>query len=109
MTALKRALFIATAAGEHGRCEPEGGHHERSAREMLLPAEVGFPSATPGAKSAQSPGTPPIQEKVMLTHKQKIDIARERFGQPFVHEPGSKWKPNSAPFLTRWLQSRGKA
>jgi len=38
----------------------------------------------------------------------KVDIARQRFGQPFVHEPGSRWKPQAEPFLTRWLRERGK-
>lgn len=44
----------------------------------------------------------------MLTHTQKVELARQRFGQPFVHERGSKWQPNQVPYLTRWLKSKGR-
>ena len=38
----------------------------------------------------------------------RIEVARARFGQPFAHEPGAKWKPRPVPVLTEWMQSRGK-
>lgn len=109
MIALWRALYFASVAGEHGRCEPVGGHLGRSAPEARprLPVEVGFLSATPGAQSAQLPGTL-NSEGTMLTHTQKVELARQRFGQPFVHERGSKWQPNQVPYLTRWLKSKGR-
>ncbi len=28
--------------------------------------------------------------------------ARARFGRKFADEPGSTWRPNAVPFLTRW-------
>lgn len=68
---------------------------------------MGFQGAAPGAQSAQLPGTK-FQEGVVLTHTQKIEVARTRFGQPFSHEPGSKWRPNQVPYLTRWLQNQRK-
>lgn len=37
----------------------------------------------------------------------KLDDARKKFGQPFVHEPGSRWKPDNTPFLTKWMQRGG--
>lgn len=37
----------------------------------------------------------------------KIDRARERFGQPFAHEPGATWVPRKVPVLTEWMQRRG--
>ena len=39
----------------------------------------------------------------------RIDAARKRFGGPFSHEPGTRWKPHEVPVLTAWMQSRGKA
>ena len=38
----------------------------------------------------------------------KIERARERFGQPFAHEPGATWQPRKVPVLTEWMQKRGK-
>lgn len=35
--------------------------------------------------------------------KLPIVIARERFGGPFAFEPGTKWKQNATPVLTRWM------
>lgn len=42
-------------------------------------------------------------------HAEAVAVARERFGQAFCHEPGSTWRPNPVPFLTRWLQAKGAA
>lgn len=38
----------------------------------------------------------------------KVARARQRHGKPFAHEPGSNYKPNEVPVLTRWMQSRGR-
>lgn len=38
-----------------------------------------------------------------------IEAARRRFGQPFAHEPGARWKPRSTPLLTEWMQKKGRA
>lgn len=35
-----------------------------------------------------------------------VSRARERFGQPFVHEAGSTWHPRATPLLTEWLSKR---
>ena len=37
-----------------------------------------------------------------------VDRARRRFGQKFAHEPGSKWRPHSEFYLTRWLKGEIK-
>ena len=38
----------------------------------------------------------------------RLQQARERFGQPFAHEPGATWQPRKVPVLTEWMQKRGK-
>lgn len=38
-----------------------------------------------------------------------LEAAKRRFGQPFAHEPDTKWQPRAVPFLTEWLQKRGRA
>jgi hypothetical protein len=38
--------------------------------------------------------------------KERLDAARKKFGRPFVHEPGSDWKPNKEPFLTRYFNEQ---
>ena len=42
-----------------------------------------------------------------LRHMQKLEEARKRFGQPFVHEPGATWKPRATPVLIEWMQKGG--
>lgn len=49
-----------------------------------------------------------MQNQIDSGYKSKVDIARERFGQRFAHEPGATWKPRTVPVLTEWMQSRGK-
>lgn len=39
----------------------------------------------------------------------RLEIARQRFGRPFAHEPGTRWKPRATPVLTEWMQQRGRA
>lgn len=39
----------------------------------------------------------------------KLVQAREKFGRPFAHEPGSDWKPRATPVLTEWMQRKGGA
>jgi hypothetical protein len=39
---------------------------------------------------------------------EKVLMARERHGKPFAYESGSNWKPRQVPFLTEWLQGRGR-
>lgn len=45
---------------------------------------------------------------VVIKAVDPVERARQRFAQPFAHEPGSKWKPRSTPYLTEWMQTRGK-
>lgn len=40
-------------------------------------------------------------------NQERVQQARERFGQPFAHEPGSVWQPRRVPVLTEWMQKRG--
>ena len=51
-----------------------------------------------------------LKEAAVLTPQQheRVKAARERFGKPFSWEPGSDWKPNAEPYLTRWLRSKQK-
>lgn len=35
-----------------------------------------------------------------------VESARRRFGQPFAHEPGARWKPRQTPLLIEWLSKR---
>jgi len=42
-----------------------------------------------------------------LRHMQKLEEARRKFGQPFVHEPGATWKPRATPVLLEWMQNGG--
>ena len=39
----------------------------------------------------------------------KLIQAREKFGRPFAHEPGSDWVPRKVPVLTEWMQNKGGA
>lgn len=36
----------------------------------------------------------------------KIEQARKRFGGPFAHEPGTRWKPRATRLLTDWMATR---
>ena len=36
-----------------------------------------------------------------------IDRARQRYGRPFAHEPGSNYRPSEMLYLMRWMQSGG--
>lgn len=40
-------------------------------------------------------------------NQERVQQARERFGQPFAHEPGATWTPRKVPVLTEWMQRRG--
>lgn len=39
----------------------------------------------------------------------RVQEARQRFGRPFCHEPGSTWTPRQTPLLLEWLAGRKKA
>lgn len=39
-------------------------------------------------------------------NRERVQQARERFGQPFAHEPGATWQPRKVPVLTEWMQKR---
>ena len=49
-----------------------------------------------------------LQEVRASKPQSKVDIARQRHGKPFAHEPGSTWKAHETPVLTQFLQSRRK-
>ena len=36
----------------------------------------------------------------------RVETARQRFGQKFAHEPGSTWTPPKTPVLVDWLTKR---
>jgi hypothetical protein len=39
---------------------------------------------------------------------EKVCLASQRHGKPFAFESGATWKPRQVPFLTEWLQGRGR-
>lgn len=43
---------------------------------------------------------------VQVPPADRVSEARCRFGGPFAHESGSKWKPRATPVLTEWLANR---
>ena len=49
-----------------------------------------------------------LHEVPLSKPQSAVDIARQRHGKPFAHEPGSTWKQHDTPLLLKWLQSRGK-
>lgn len=49
---------------------------------------------------------PTASDNLTLVHRQKLAEARERFGRPFSHEPGTDWKPRTTPVLIEWLTHR---
>ena len=52
----------------------------------------------------------PVTEEIMreTARVEKLMQARQRHGKPFAFESGATWKPRQVPFLTEWLQGRGR-
>lgn len=42
------------------------------------------------------------------TQDKRLAQAREKFGRLFAHEPGTNWKPEPRPLLTRWKEQLRK-
>jgi len=58
------------------------------------------------------PVEPPVRrapqpdEHPAVKRERAVQIARQRFGQPFCHEHGATWKPRSTRVLEEWLARR---
>ena len=56
---------------------------------------------TPVRRAAPQPDEHPAVKR-----ERAVQIARQRFGQPFCHEHGATWKPRSTKLLEEWIARR---